>query len=402
MSPDVSYDMSRIRADIKKVFGAMCKRGHAEKELIGLYLKFFNHEPTKSKSMDLGKMTTYMKLIFGDGNAHHYMSQGDDSKESLYDITTTYLQRIRDMLIKLRICREGDTPEWKKEDLSSWERFLAYALDAAISDRSALNDHAQDAEWRERCETRLTELIESSPRSLKVLEEKSGLFEGDNKLKRTGKARAADAARRLLDPNVELKRLNEGFSTAYDSTLEVLRTEEGKKAAEVLVEAIQLILPCRFDADIARKLRKYMDDPAALAQLLEFCMPTMVDIVVAAAERRPTQYRFPEKYDPVGKQLLAYPPEPGLSGNAHEATGTQIEQKFSPALERKLQYRVRDELMKFYRPVPGLAYSPDQQKEFAKRRFAQASKPWRYYIIAEGEVEELREWKEAFRELRQC
>jgi len=262
----------------------------------------------------------------------------------------------------------------------------------AIGDDDRFERH-EDPERRKNCERGLVDILQQSPFAISALEEEGNLLDGV-KLDRSN--RAVDAARCLLDvvSRLPLADIIQSFRDARNWAMNRKGHREDREpmtAADVLEAAVQWIVPYRFNHEATSRLRAYMRDSQAVVLDVPCCLSTIMEVAVAAAENRKTEYlpRAGQYYYPDGDRLVAHPPECGIGAleKENEARQEFLVEKFGPggaekASQSHLRHTFEDQLIgMLVQQSHSIPRSRESQLRSAAYEFDNAAKVRRFYTI---------------------
>jgi hypothetical protein len=216
---------------------------------------------------------------------------------------------------------------------------------------------------------------------------------------------AASAANALLD--CDIQKVIAGLSRAHEKLLDELRfsaSEDLMAAAGVLQKAILVIVPCLFDHGVASGVRNHILNPDVALLEIPCVLPTLAEIVMAAAEDRPSEFRTDNDQIPVGTRQLPHPPETGLGGSKghSEEIRASLMGKFRPGSWTAIRGDIDDYMFKSFASSAGDPdWTREQRVRLASRELKNASlkKHYMIYRLPEDEAGR-RELQDGLRQLK--
>jgi hypothetical protein len=281
-------------------------------------------------------------------------------------------------------------------------------------------ERREDPERRKNCELELAGILQKSPFAISALEENGNLLDG---AKLDPRNKAGNAARRLLDvvSRLPLADIIQSFRDARNWAMNRKGYKEDSEpiiAVSVLEEAVQWIVPYRFNREATSRLRAYMRDPQAVVLDVPCCLSTVMEVAVASAENRKTEFipRGRQYHYPDGKRLIAHPPECGIGAleKENEARQEFLVEKFRPGGAEKpspsqLRHTFEDQLISMFVEQPhSIVRSRESQLRYAAIEFDNAAKVHRFYTIIDvpkddaarrAQEDRLRKTKDVFSKL---
>jgi hypothetical protein len=295
-------------------------------------------EPERSP-MRPAKNVTYDRFFgFGD-EARHWLPRG--SRTNYAPLQKKHFVRIRATLIVLKIWPDApnfpdDKTEWLKwlDDESKPLNWLNDGL-AAIKGEPPV-DPGRDEDTPDR----LRNVLNESRQAMKAILDKSGLVrEADL----DPNNQAAGVADRLLDGPLDVVVIG-----LYEA-LGAMASEKSRDAVEardVLARATDLAVRYLFEKlekSVVTDVRSHMDDKEGKIHEMRCTLITVAEVIMAAATKRPTAFRWIDKNDdwPVGTRLLPDPPNSEIESTEHyaEAIIETVTRKSYPSQdEREFRY----------------------------------------------------------------
>lgn len=247
----------------------------------------------------------------------------------------------------------------------------------------ALVGHDRQERHLRRFEARLAALFEGCEAAIVALEERSALF-ADQPL--DPRQRAADVARRLACAPIDS--VIEGLHDVRDELLEELpyrRDAALGAAAEVMVHAIQLLLPCLYDHGVVGSVRSAQGAVSAALLTLPTTLPMVAEIIMAGADGRAAEYRpraSAQDY-PEGIRHLPDPPETGMDPQArNDAIRQYLARKFGADDWSSVRGKIDDLLYERFVGAQAVgAGSPSDRKRTAQVEIGTRSRREKYYMI---------------------
>jgi hypothetical protein len=156
-----------------------------------------------------------------------------------------------------------------------------------------------------------------------------------------------------------------------------------------------LIAPSLFDHGVVSGVRNYMSTPHTALLEIPCFLPTVAEIVMAAAENRSSEFqpvRDGKQY-PVGRRQLPNPPEAGIAASKEnpEAISKALMGKLVPGSWTHIRNSIDDYMFTKFARSSGGSRDPNEAEriELASAWLRHASKVSRYYVVyrmPEGEA----------------
>jgi hypothetical protein len=245
-------------------------------------------------------------------------------------------------------------------------------------------DYAAQRNRRLDFERKLATIFQRSKDAIDLLRRPNCLMDGVDLVPND---EAGGVARALLGRGME-EAIN-GLTDVHEDIFETMRLEKKddlRTAADVLVDAVLLLISCLFDDGVASGVRDHILNPQAALLEIPCALPTVAEIAMAAAENR--QSEFQSVHDdmeyPIGLRQIPHPPEGGIAAwkENQEAIRQALMRKFSPGGWTDFRNSIDDYLFtRFVRSTSGLDRTGADRIKQASAELINESRRSRYYVV---------------------
>ena len=251
-------------------------------------------------------------------------------------------------------------------------------------DFKKLIDYANQSDRRRNFERRLTTIFRRSEHAITFIRDSGNLLRAVD-LKPNDKA--ASVACALLDRKMD--EVITGLSDVLEAIFDEIHFDSNDNlttAADVLIEAVLLIIPYLFDHGVASGVRNQFLNAQATLLEIPCAMPTLAEIVMAAAENRQAEFQplHGDGQYPDGERQIPPPPEAGINASKeeHEAIRQSLMGKFIPGSWTGVRNTIDDYMFKeFVRSTGGLDRSREERVTQASVELDNRSRRRRYYVV---------------------